>query len=56
MKITDYKNLIKALPYGEHSFEIKRETWKKINNQKEIIASIFNGKDTVTIKRKRKEH
>ncbi len=53
MKTTDYKNLIKALPYLEHSFDIKNSNWSGIDNQKEIIEDIF--KDGKKIKVGKKE-
>ncbi|MBS9767667.1 MAG: hypothetical protein KGV44_09035 [Flavobacteriaceae bacterium] len=52
MKITDYKNLIKELPYLEHSFEIKNSVWGNINNQKEIIEDIFKDGKIIEVGKK----
>ncbi len=51
MKITNYKNLIKELPYLKHSFEIRKDVWEKSKNQKEIIEDIFNDNETIIISR-----
>ncbi len=52
MKITDYKNLIKVLPYLEHSFDIKNSNWNGINNQKEIIEDIFKDGKIIEVGKK----
>lgn len=50
MKIADFKNLIKEIPYKNQSFDIKKSIWK-CDNQIELIEQIFEGKPQITINR-----
>ncbi len=50
MKIIDFKDLIKAIPYKNQSFEIKRKNWI-INNQEEYLNEIFKFQDIITLNR-----
>ena len=50
MKIIEFKELIKHLPYKNHSLVIKKKNWN-CENQKELIDSIFNGKEIIYINR-----
>lgn len=50
MKIVDFRNLIKNLPYEYHSFDIN-DNWK-FENQVSRIASIFNQNKILTLNRK----
>jgi hypothetical protein len=50
MRISDYKNLIEALPVDQHSFEIFSENWK-VTNQIELIEKIFDNNESVFINR-----
>lgn len=50
MKISEFKNLIKEIPYQNQSFDIKRVNWKS-ENQEEFIEKIFNGENSIVITR-----
>lgn len=41
MKITDFTELIKNLPYEYQSFDIKTSAWKKVKSQKWLTDKIF---------------
>lgn len=40
MRLADYSNLIKNLPYSEHSFETSKETWSAFKNQ-DAFSNIY---------------
>lgn len=44
MKITDFAELIRCMPYREQAFDIKYEIWKG-SNQSQIIEKIFENKN-----------
>lgn len=50
MRITDYEELIRQLPYENQAFDVKRENWKDVA-QSEIISEIFRDQKSVTISR-----
>lgn len=51
MRIADFSNFIRELPYQYQSFDIKRSVWKTEVSQKLIIDGIFDGNETITISR-----
>lgn len=51
MRITDFANLIREIPYLYQSFDIKKSVWLTGENQKLIIKQIFDGKEIITISR-----
>lgn len=57
MKITDFADLIKNLPYREQAFIIRKEVWfpkdeeKRFKNQNDRIKKIFGDKDSIMISR-----
>src|SRR5690554_4805663 len=50
MKIADFNNLIKEIPFLSQSFEIKKKNWT-IENQQDLIDKIFNQDDVINISR-----
>lgn len=50
MKISDFKHLIRELPFRNQSFDIKRKNWKIIS-QVENLDKIFKNSDTININR-----
>ncbi len=50
MRIIDFQDLIRAMPYKNQSFEIKRKNWK-INNHEDYIDGIFTLNDSITLNR-----
>jgi hypothetical protein len=50
MRITDFKNFIREIPFRNQSFDIKKSNWK-CENQIVLIEQIFNGKNLITINR-----
>lgn len=50
MKISNFQDFIKAFPYLNQSFDIKKKNWK-IESQQEKIDRIFEDNDTITLNR-----
>jgi hypothetical protein len=50
MKITDFAELIRCMPYREQAFDVKYNNWKE-SNQNKIIKEIFNDNEIITISR-----
>lgn len=50
MRITDFEELIRHLPFEYQAFNVNPENWKDVG-QTEIISKIFSGKESVTISR-----
>lgn len=50
MKITDFSNFIREIPYEYQSFEIRKDVWKNLDRQL-TITRIFAEKDVITISR-----
>jgi hypothetical protein len=56
MKIADFANFIREIPYQNQSFDIKKSMWYPEEGQKEvsqgnIIKNIFNGNPVINISR-----
>ncbi|MEI6137931.1 MAG: hypothetical protein WCP85_01620 [Mariniphaga sp.] len=51
MKIADFANFIREIPYEYQSFDIKRSIWGNEVNQRMIINDIFSGNETICISR-----
>jgi len=50
MRITEFQNFIREIPYANQSFDIKNEIWK-FESQQNLIDEIFDGNATITINR-----
>ncbi|WP_372752870.1 hypothetical protein [Labilibaculum sp.] len=50
MRISEFKDFIRAFPYLNQSFDIKKKNWE-IESQQQKIDLIFNDTDTVTLNR-----
>lgn len=50
MKITDFAELIRCMPFREQAFDVKYKNWN-VSNQTQKINDIFNNKETITISR-----
>ncbi len=50
MKIIDFKNFIREIPFRNQSFDIKKSNWE-CENQIELIERIFDGKNVITLNR-----
>ena len=50
MKISDFRNLIKELPFYNQSFSIKESIWKN-DSQSELISKVFDNKKSITLNR-----
>ena len=50
MRIADFQNLIREIPYQNQSFDIKNQIWN-FDSQKAQIEKIFDGNSTITINR-----
>ncbi|OFX50532.1 MAG: hypothetical protein A2066_09320 [Bacteroidetes bacterium GWB2_41_8] len=57
MKITDFKDLVRHMPYLEQAFKIKKEIWfpedeeKRFKFQNDKIKEIFGDEDSIMISR-----
>lgn len=51
MKLKEFNNLISALPYLRHSFNIQKQIWN-LDSQSELINDVFADKETITLSRK----
>lgn len=50
MRITDFSNFIREIPYNYQSFDIKRDVWKNLLHDN-FIDRIFEGNDIISISR-----
>lgn len=50
MRIAEFQNFIREIPYKNQSFDIKNEIWK-FESQQPYIDEIFEGNTTITINR-----
>jgi hypothetical protein len=50
MRIIDFENFIREIPFRNQSFDIKKSIWK-CENQIELIEQIFDGKNQITLNR-----
>lgn len=50
MRIIDFENFIREIPFRNQSFDIKKSNWK-CENQIELIEQIFDEKNQITINR-----
>lgn len=50
MKIENFKEFIRELPYKNQSFDIKKQNWK-IESQQQAIDCIFKNKEIITLNR-----
>lgn len=50
MRIAEFQNFIREIPYKNQSFDIKNEIWK-FESQQNYIDEIFDGNTTITINR-----
>lgn len=50
MKLTNFSNFIKEMPYQNLGFDIKAQNWK-VQSQQKYIDRIFNGKENITLNR-----
>jgi hypothetical protein len=48
--IREFRTLINALPYFNHSFQIKRDNWK-VESQQRLIDDVFGDEDAITLNR-----
>jgi hypothetical protein len=50
MRIIDFENFIREIPFRNQSFDINKSIWK-CENQIELIEQIFNEKNQITLNR-----
>lgn len=50
MRIEEFQNFIKEIPYRNQSFDIKKANWK-VKSQQSFIVSVFKDKEVITLNR-----
>lgn len=48
MRIIDFENFMREIPFRNQSFDIKKSIWK-CENQIELIEQIFDEKNQITL-------